>query len=477
MIVGLIAIAFVLVFGQPSSGGGSNVVAEIDGEIVPRDSFDFFREQLERAQRAQLPPGADRSAFSDQLDLITLETLLRRYIMAQEARALGLRVSDEEIREEICSQPAFLSDGRCDPELLAGFIERSFGSERTYTEEIRRDLLKRKMERLLTSPVRISHATARERLLRDRLELRLRFVALRADDFREQVSASEEAAAALAEAEPERIAAAYERRLAEFQQPERVRARHILFQGDDALARAQAARARIDAGEDFVVLATALSEDEASREQGGDLGFFPRGRMLLPFEEAAFAAPERSVVGPVETERGQHLIRVEEREAGLDVSLEQASPALALDLVSEELAREAAREAAEGLASALRDGAALDELAREAGLVVEVTPFFRASERLVPGIGSVPGLRETAARLTPDAPSPGRVFGGGDAFYLIELAERRELDAETLATAVEPAREQLTLEARDRLLQEWYRQRREDLEADGRVVRYPLYLN
>lgn len=106
-----------------------------------------------------------------------------------------------------------------------------------------------------------------------------------------------------------------------------VRARHILFraaEGDDAAkqaARKQAGDilARIRAGEDFAEMARTYSTD-GSAASGGDLGWFGPGRMVKPFEDAAFAATVGRVVGPVETQFGYHLIEVTDR-ATQEISL------------------------------------------------------------------------------------------------------------------------------------------------------------
>lgn len=104
----------------------------------------------------------------------------------------------------------------------------------------------------------------------------------------------------------------------------RVRARHILFtfpenatdaQRDSVLAQAQQVRELAASGEDFAELARQHSEDPGTAQDGGDLGFFQRGSMVQPFEEAAFALDPGDVSGVVETPFGLHIIKVEERES------------------------------------------------------------------------------------------------------------------------------------------------------------------
>lgn len=114
----------------------------------------------------------------------------------------------------------------------------------------------------------------------------------------------------------------YDARPDEFKTPEMVRARHILVKTDDAasddekkMARAKAEQylKKITSGEDFAKWAGEFSDDLGSRARGGDLGFFPKGRMVKPFEDAAFALNPGEVSGIVETPFGFHIIKVEER--------------------------------------------------------------------------------------------------------------------------------------------------------------------
>lgn len=126
---------------------------------------------------------------------------------------------------------------------------------------------------------------------------------------------------------PDFVAAAREFYLANPQQfatPEQVNAQHILIRSanrsdDEArmLANHVAALAR-QPGQDFAALAKEYSEDP-SGERGGNLGFFGRGRMVKPFEDAVFALNSPGeIVGPVQTEFGYHVIRfVDRRPAGV----------------------------------------------------------------------------------------------------------------------------------------------------------------
>ncbi|MBN4067535.1 peptidylprolyl isomerase [bacterium AH-315-E09] len=96
----------------------------------------------------------------------------------------------------------------------------------------------------------------------------------------------------------------------EYFNTEEVKASHILI-NDEELANE--IRARIEKGEDFKELAMQYSEDPGSKELGGDLGFFGRGRMIPEFEEAAFALEIGEVSEPISSMFGYHIILLEDR--------------------------------------------------------------------------------------------------------------------------------------------------------------------
>lgn len=95
-----------------------------------------------------------------------------------------------------------------------------------------------------------------------------------------------------------------------FAQREMVRARHILVSTKE---EAEELRRQLLDGADFAALAQQHSRDTATKSRGGDLGWFGRGVMVAPFEEAAFALKPGEISEPVKTSFGYHLILVEER--------------------------------------------------------------------------------------------------------------------------------------------------------------------
>ena len=84
-----------------------------------------------------------------------------------------------------------------------------------------------------------------------------------------------------------------------------VRAKHILVK---SLNEAMDLHTKVAAGEDFSELARTFSKCP-SGQNGGDLGFFGRGQMVKPFEDAAFGLEVDKISTPVQTQIGYHLIQ------------------------------------------------------------------------------------------------------------------------------------------------------------------------
>lgn len=170
----------------------------------------------------------------------------------------------------------------------------------------------------------------------------------------------------------------YEEHKASYEEGERVRVRHILFKNEEQ-ATEMARRAK--KGEPFEKL---MREAESAGGKSADLGLIERGAFDKEFEKAAFGAPENSIVGPVKTIYGYHILEVgEKRPAGVPPFEELKGK------ITAELREVAQREAFENL---------VDKLKKEATIQLEGTPSaggqlpdFPTGEKEVPaGGGMVP---------------------------------------------------------------------------------------
>ncbi|SDB08923.1 peptidylprolyl isomerase [Bauldia litoralis] len=129
----------------------------------------------------------------------------------------------------------------------------------------------------------------------------------------------------------EAVKARFDEEIASFEPQEEVRARHILVKTE---AEAKDIIAQLDKGADFAELATEASLDPGSGQSGGDLGFFKRGQMVKPFEEAAFdLKPGKYTKKPVQSDFGWHVILVEEKREEPPPTFESQAQRIQQDLI------------------------------------------------------------------------------------------------------------------------------------------------
>ena len=156
----------------------------------------------------------------------------------------------------------------------------------------------------------------------------------------------------------------YDENQTEFQNPDSVKASHILFlvnktDSEDVvkqkLAAAQKAADRAKAGEDFTKLAKELSEEPGAKESGGDLGFFSKDRMVPEFAEVAFKQAPGDISAPVRTQFGWHIIKVTDKKPAGTVPFDQVK-----EQINSYLKSTKQREAVQGVLKGLKDSAKIE---------------------------------------------------------------------------------------------------------------------
>lgn len=138
----------------------------------------------------------------------------------------------------------------------------------------------------------------------------------------------------------------YDEKIGSVKPEQEVHARHILVATE---AEAKEVAERLKKGEDFATVAKEKSKD--TNAEGGDLGFFARGQMLKPFEDAAFALDVGKISDPVQTQFGWHIIKVEEK---------RDQPAPTFDQVKEAILSQLVQQKAQDVVTGLRDAAKIE---------------------------------------------------------------------------------------------------------------------
>ena len=486
--LGLVVLTFVAFYatdfadttGTTVAGAAAptEVVAEVDGTEITAGAFQ--RRYLTQMQAYQNAYGGN---VSEQLlrqlgiEQQILNQMIDEEAALAEAERQGIRVSDEELAQQIFSIPGLQENGRFIGEARYEQLLRSQRPPMTKGEfeaNLRRSLMIDKFRAALTDWIAVSDAELdREYKLRNE-KVKLQVVALTADRFRDQVTVNDQdiaayfnqrqaeyrlgeqrkvrmllldrdAARAKVNVTPAEVQAYYTNNMQQYQTPEQVRASHILLETagkDEAAVQKQAEELlkRAQAGEDFAALAKQFSEDEGSKVNGGDLNFFGRGQMVPEFEQAAFnAEPNTIVPNVVKSQFGFHIIKVVEKRAGsttaLDAVRAQIQDTLAWQRVDQQIQAQATT-----LADRIDEPSDLDTVARENGLTVVESDFFQRGDP-VPGLGAAPAVSAAAFTLADGAVSDALNTPRGPVF--ITVTEKRDPYVPKLEEVKDRVREDL----------------------------------
>lgn len=248
-----------------------DVLARVNGEAIERWEFDNAVKRMEARAGGPVPP--DRR---DEILRGVLDQLVAYHLLAQESRARKLAVADADVDARV------------------GEIRKGFPTEQAFTQTMA-------AQGLTVDQVRAQARTSLE--------------------VAKVIDAEVTSKIAVQDAE---VNAFYNQNVERFKQGETVHASHILIgvpqnatpeQKAEAKSKAQAALKQVRGGADFAAVARERSQDPGSAQNGGDLGFFPKGQMTPAFETAAFGLKPGAVSGVVETPFGYHIIKVHERRA------------------------------------------------------------------------------------------------------------------------------------------------------------------
>jgi peptidyl-prolyl cis-trans isomerase D len=446
--------------------GTSNYAAEANGSKISLEQARnaWLRQQGMWQQRlggAEIPVEL-RTRLQDQV----LEGLISNALLTQRTHDLGYRVGQEALREAVQGEPAFQVGGQYSPEVAKAALQQAGVSLEAYEQDLRTQVQRRQLEGGIRASDFVTAPEQRRMTDLEDQEREVRYFVLTPGLFKSAVKIDEaalqayyqahlaqymtpeavhlqyaelrlETLAATQSVSDEDLHAAYEKERNRLEMPERRHARHILITGkDDAavLAQAQQVLAQAKSGKDFSALAKQYSQDPGSAQNGGDLGWADRKTFVKPFTDALFAMSVGEITGPVKSQFGYHIIRLDEIQAGKAKTFEEARPELEAKL-QRDRATDRFGEIQEQLQSKLAEpGADLGALAQQYNLQQGDLASFPKGAGAAP-LGAAPALQEL---LFGDPPlATGRLGGpvllGDDRLVVVKVLEHRKPQARPLA--------------------------------------------
>lgn len=389
-------------------------VASVNGTEITQDQFRQRFEENRQRMMQMMGNSVDASFFErPELKRQVLDQLVNEQLLVDANEKLGIRITDDRVKREILSIPAFQKDGKFDVDTYKMLLTARGMSALSFDAMVRDNLASRALPEAVGASALVTDATVDEYLRLQDQRRTFRFAKLdKPSDDATPVSdediqtyykdhgpdfvTPERVALDYVELDGSKIEIGtsvddavlkdlYEKDKSKFVTAEQRLVSHILVKvggkgGPDdqkaALAKAENIASEAKSGKDFAELAKADSDDLGSKNQGGDLGWIEKGVTDEAFESALFAMKKGDISDPVLTGEGYHVIELRDIRPGTTRSFDEVKTELAKEYATTERERAYTDKAGRLTDLTYQDPSSLDTAAKELGLTVQKTDLF-----------------------------------------------------------------------------------------------------
>lgn len=394
---------------------GQDAVATVGGEKISSSEFnEAVRVQLEQFKR-QFGPGIDASIMDNpQMRQSVLDQLVDQRLFAKASQVTGVKVSDASLRERIATEASFQEDGKFVAARYETFLKASGQTAPMFEAQLRKDMERALFANSILNTSITPAASVAGYLLASEQSREIAMVNITPEQFTAKVKVTPEQAKAYYESHQseytvpeqvkaeyvelsidalaptvqvpaEEIKAFYEANSSRYVQKEERKASHILINAPPSASDAAKKEAKAKADDLFAQLkkniklfgelAKKHSQDPGSGAAGGDLGFFGRGMMVKPFDDAVFKASKGDLIGPVLTDFGYHIILLTDIRPEKGKPLAEATPEIEGELKKQKAQRKFAEVAEKFANAAYEQSTSLKAAAEVAGVAIRQSPF------------------------------------------------------------------------------------------------------
>jgi parvulin-like peptidyl-prolyl isomerase len=421
----------------------TGVIASINGQDIHYEQFyRAYQNQIEqyKQQSGQEPPENQLDYLRDQV----WENMVREVLVTQEIEKRGIKATNKEIIHYIYNEPpdlikqnqSFQNDkGEFDNAKYQAALNDANADPfwRQVETYLRASLPYQKFQDAFDASVIVTEGEVRDDYVKRNQKATVRYIFFNPENYRQKAAGAN----GQIPIEKNAVEKYYKEHTQEYKDAEKRKIDYVIFSNHATRADSGAVRSlameilqRVKSGENFAELAQTYSEDEGNRDKGGDLGFFKRGQMVKPFEEAAFGANPGDIVGPVETTFGLHIIKVVAKkfEAPAEENKDQNAKAEEMVQASHVLLKfqpsrqtiEVARDSANYFAAAAKE-AGWEATLKSEKLTAQTSAPFAKGSGFVPGIGMKPSVSNFVFRSA--AGTISEVFDVPSGFMVLRVAE------------------------------------------------------
>jgi len=419
--------------GGAVSTDSPDTVASVGGQNI---SVVDVQRQLDQVTRNQQVPDVLRGFYARQV----LDQLVFQRALDIEADRLGIGVTTEEETQRIKQilPTAWSGDAWLKDQYASEVQLRTGMSVPEFESALRDQMLQDKFRQIVTGGITVSPAEIEQEFRRDNEKVKIEYALIKPsalassvhptdaelaayfakNSFKYQVPEKRSARYALLDLAKLRasvpvsdaeIQAYYNAHIDEYKVQNRAHVEHILFKTvgktDAEIAeirqKAEAVLKQVKGGANFEDLAKKNSEDDGSKDKGGDLGWIVEGQTVPEFQQVAFSLPKGSISDLVKTQYGFHIIKVLDRETAHTKSLDEVRDTI-VPAIRDEQVNTQANDVSNQMAAAVRqsDRQPLDDLAKKFNLQLGDTPPASISDP-VGTLGNSPDLHDALFQLRP----------------------------------------------------------------------------
>jgi peptidyl-prolyl cis-trans isomerase D len=459
-LLGLIIVVFVAFYGGSQFQDSAVLhIGTVNGEIITQREFSQrYQQELNRYRelfKSSLTPEMIKSL---NLEALLIEELVNKKLALQEARRLGIIITDDELAAAIARAPEFQIGGNFNKERYLQLLSANRISPAEFEDQQRQQLALQRLYQMVFDSVWITEAQLKDRYRFTQEKINLQFLRLPLSDFTAKIKITEEEVKNFYERnqaslkEPPKVQVEYlaynfdkfapavkltdqeiadyykANRDTKFRKPRQAKVKYISLRvAPDATAKEKAAAraARIVAeargGKDFERIIKEVSADPASAS-GGDAGWVVQGQLPPQLDKAVFSLAKGQISDAIDAPGGLQIVKVEDLKEEKTETLKEAAAEITKTLTAEK-AKRAAAEAADRDREKALSGIDFTKLAAESGRSVNVTRLF-ASGEMLPEIGQSEEFYKNAFALDAKGVSP--VVEGPATYYLMRLKQRKE---------------------------------------------------